>query len=398
MKSAILSFAITLVTIQCNAQKSTEQFTDDFRHQIGALQSGEIKSLSLNSLSPIKALKLFNDKIDERDMSRHKDGLIDARDLKEIAAGSICKVSDSYVLIVAQDKRFGSLRAITISNDGAPIESFLLSDQLLYSGGDFYEVEARRYSPSRNYFFDESKDEFIFSSIFKIMEVDPEGQLIDFEWHQDETVGRIKIKVTQEGKFIQGESSPVETGELNLTEFTLISEFFSKDQKPSIDHKDEGGSVELHLGLGQTALFLDDSPIIHDQIFRVRSEKMGKFRVYQQYQTSLGFNGDGDYCTLVSESFTSDWEELEMKNDLFSIKKYSDQERKQFDAISLKQLKKELEKNCDEYHHDVLKNSKEEDIADFVDIKRINLKIEFTDASTNDIVVKYVSFLIPQGC
>ena len=112
-----------------------------------------------------------------------------------------------------------------------------------------------------------------------------------------------------------------------------------------------------------------------------------------------GINGDGDDGTMDSLLYVSDWTELELKNDLFSIQKYLDKDSEKTINISVQDLKKITERECGEYHLSLIDDlTDREDIASISEILEVILKIRFTDQEKNTSAIQYLIFEISAGC
>lgn len=371
-----------------------------FHEKIEALQSGELSNISLHFMDSIKIKKIIGEKIDDRDNDRYKSGFIQAKQLKVISASSICEITNNYILLIAEDtsKR---LRALTVSTEGKPIESVLISDSLLYLSKDWYEYEARRYSPSKRYHYNTISHEFTFSTIFKIRTPEYEEVLIDYNNHEDETTNRRRIKVNEEGYFTDPTYEYINSNKIEFTGFTLRSAFFQKNsglkiKNQSYHNKDK--KFRIYLDRDQSIEFLNNTLSAHDQIIRVIPEKKGKIEVYQKITYGLNIIGDGDNCELQKPEYTSDWAKLEMKNDLTSMKKYSDNERVT-PKISVKDLKSMIKTECGDYYLTLTNHiDRPRDILSLVRPREVILRINFTNAETNITSTEYIIFVIANGC
>jgi len=372
-----------------------------FHAKIKALQSGELSNLSLRFMDSIKIKQSFGEKIDDRDSERHKSGFIQAGQLKEISASSICEITDNYILLVVEDK-FKQLRALTISPEGTPLESILIYDNLLYLSKNWYEYEARRYSPTKPYRYNPISHEFTFSTIFKIREPQYEEVLIDLKDHEDETTNRLRIRVNEEGFFTEPIYESIKSSEIDFDAFTLKSPFFEKISGHPIDHKSDENKDNLHkiyLDRDQSMELLSNHPVTHDIIIKIIPKTKGEIDVLQRYTNGLIVNGDGDYCELEDLIFMSNWETLDMKNDLVFIKKYSNDEKKITPEISVKDLKKKIKTECGVYHLSLTDYiNRKEDISSLVQPREVILKVNFTNAESNITTTEFIVFVIANGC
>ncbi len=397
-------FFLLLFTLNAYAQEEKlagRSGTKQFQANIRALQKGELSSMSLHFMDSIKVKQLMYEKIDERDAGRHKSGFISAKQLQPITRTSICEITDRYILLIVEDE-FKQLRALTVRLNGEPIESMLIVGNLLYLSRDWYEYEARRYSPSRPYHYNSYTHEFTFSTLFKLMEPHYEEVLIDLKDHMDETTNRWTLKVNEEGGFAHVTYEPINSNTIEYPAFTLKSGFFQnntgkvlKDQ--TYRHKDH--MFRIYLDRSQTLDFLNTALIAQDQVMRVMPKTKGKIEVFQRHINTLSINGDGDYCELDAVLFTSDWEKVEMKNDLFSLQKYAESEQKKISALSLQELKQKIKKECGDYHLSLTKHiERAEDIPTLAYIREVIIKIDFTDAESAVTTTEYLILVMANGC
>ncbi|MCP4484553.1 MAG: hypothetical protein GY823_08345 [Flavobacteriaceae bacterium] len=393
-----------IITVNSFAQKNSHEQNNSntpFHVKIKALQSGEISSFSLCFKDSIKIKQSIGEKIDDRDADRHKSGFIWAEQLKAISASSICEITDNYTLLIVEDK-FKQLRALTVSPEGVPIESILIYDNLLYLSKDWYEYEARRYSPTRLYHYNPKIHEFTYSTIFKIREPQYEEVLIDLNDHEDETTNKQRIKVNEEGFFTEPIYEHINSRKIDFDVFTLKSPFFEKISGHPIDHKSDGNKDNLHkiyLDRDQSMELLSNHPVTHDIIIKIIPKTKGEIDVLQRYTNGLIVNGDGDYCELEDLIFMSNWETLDMKNDLVSIKKYSNDEKKITPEISVKDLKKKIKTECGVYHLSLTDYiNRKEDISSLVQPREVILKVNFTNAESNITTTEFIVFVIANGC
>lgn len=371
-----------------------------FCTKIEALQGGELSNLSLEFMDSIKIKKVIGEKIDHRDDQRYKSGFIQPGQLKAISASSICEITDHYILLVVEDKH-KQLRALTVRLDGTPIESILIYDNLLYLSRDWYEYEARRYAPNRPYHYNPLSNEFTFSTIFKIRAPQYEEVLIDWKDHEDETTNRRRIKVNEAGYFTDLTYEYIESNKIVFTDFTLKSSFFQENTGKTIKNQsnhNKDKKFRIYLDREQSIELLTNTPSAHDQIIRVIPEAKGKIEVYQSITYGLNINGDGDNCELKNPTYTSDWEQLGMENDLASMKKYADDER-ETPEISVNDLKRKIETECGDYHLSLMHHiDRPEAILSLLRPREVILKINFTNTETNRTTTEYIIYVIADGC
>lgn len=381
------------------AQDNVDNGGSQFQRQIQHLIAGKITKMSLEFLDSIKINTVLQEKIDDRDLDRNRNGLISAGQLNDISVSSICEITDNYTLIVVEDK-YQQLRALTVSANGIPIESILISDNLLFLAKDWYEYEARRYSPSRPYYYDSLKHEFRFSTIFKIMEPRSDGVLIDLKDHEDETTNQHVVKVNNDGKFEYSSYKQINHNSIKFPFFTLKSSFFDSEwAKSNESYYSNDSTCRIILDSDQSLQLLNNNLYDQDEIIRIIPYTRGKMEVHQRHVNVLAINGDGDYCTMDSLRYVSDWTELELKNDLFSVQKYLDEDSEKTINISVQDLKRITERECGEYHLSLIDDlTDREDIASISEIREVILKIRFTDQEKNTSAIQYLIFEISAGC
>ena len=234
--SVILLLLTTVNLIGQNSSIGQSNASTTFQKKIEGLESGELSNVSLHFMDSIRIKKIIGEKIDDRDYDRFKSGFIQAEQLKAISVSSICEITDNYILLVVEDK-FKQLRALTVHLDGKPIESILICDSLLYLSKDWYEYEARRYSPTRPFHYNPKSHEFTFSTVYKIRAPQYEEVLIDLKDHEDETTNRRRIKVNEEGYFMQPTYENINSNKIEFTAFTLKSSFFQENSGKTIKNQ-----------------------------------------------------------------------------------------------------------------------------------------------------------------
>lgn len=398
--TVILLLIITLNSFAQNQSPELRNSYTPFHLKIESLQNGELSNVSLLFLDSIKIKNIIGEKIDDRDYDRYKSGFIKSGQLKAISASSICEITDNYILLVVEDK-FKKLRALTVHPDGTPIESILIYDGLLYLSKDWYEYEARRYSPTRPFHYNPITHEFTFSTIFKIRAPQYEEVLIDLKDHEDETTNRRRIKVNEEGYFTEPTYEHIKSNKIELTAFTLKSTFFQENSGKTINNqsnKSKDNKFRIYLDRDQSVEILNNTLSTHDQIFRVIPKAKGKIEVYQRITYGLNINGDGDNCELKEPTYAPDWDKLTLKNDLTSFKKYSSNGRMTTE-ISIKDLKSKIKTECGDYHLSLTNHiDRPEDISYLLQPREVILKINFTNTETNITTTEHIVFMIANGC
>lgn len=394
---------LLITTVNSFAQNQSPEQRNSytpFYVKIKALQNCELSNVSLLFLDSIKIKKIIGEKIDDRDYDGYKSGFIKAGQLKAISASSICEITDNYILLVVEDK-FKKLRALTLRPDGTPIESILIYDGLLYLSKDWYEYEARRYSPTRPFHYNPMSHEFTFSTIFKIRAPQYEEVLIDLKDHEDETTNRRRIKVNKEGYFTEPTYEYINSNKIEFTAFTLKSTFFQENSGKTIKNQSnhsKDNKFRIYLERDQSIEILNNTLSAHDQIIKVIPEAKGKIEVYQRITYGLNINGDGDNCELKEPTYASDWDKLKLNNDLASFKKYSSNGR-MTTKISVKDLKSKIKTECGDYHLSLTNHiDRPEGISSLLQPREVILKINFTNTETNITATEYIIFMIANGC
>lgn len=408
-KTALPKWGILMIvlflTISPKSYSQTENPNDDaysspFLTKITALRSGELSKMSLEFMDSIKIKFLIGEKIDDRDAKRYKSGYLRAGQLQEIGASSICEITDKYILLVVEDE-FSQLRALTVLPDGTPIECVLIYDRMLYVSRDWHEYEARRYSPARAYHYDPRSHEFTFSTIFKIRAPQHEETLIDFKDHEDETTNRRRIKVNEEGLFDQPSYEIIHTNAIYFQGLTLKSSFFEENSgkiRSNQSYHFDDSIKRIYLDQDQSAQLFNNAISAHDQIIRIIPDAIGEIEVSQRITYGLNLMGDGDNCELDSPVVSSNWEKLEMMNDLVSLRRYGEKDRIN-PQISVSDLKSKIKKQCGNYHHSLTNDiNRPEDISSLVRPREVTLRIYFTNAEKTINTTEYVIFVLANGC
>ena len=392
----ILLLITTVNSIAQNHNPKHRNSYTPFHLKIEALQSGKLSNVSIHFMDSIKIKKMIGEKIDDRDYERYKSGFFQVRELNAISASSICEITDKYILLVVEDKS-KKLRALTVRPDGTPIESILICDSLLYLTKDWYELEARRYSPTRRYHYNPMSHEFTFSTIFKIRAPQYEEFLIDLKDHEDETTNRQRIKVNKEGYFTNLTYEYVNSNKIDFTTFTLKSTFFQESSGKTIEnqsnhHKDN--KFRIYLDRKQSLEILNNTLLAHDQIIKLIPKAKGEIEVYQRVTYGLDINEDSDNCELKETIYSSDWTKLEMNNDLTSVKRYSSDELIT-PEISVKDLQNIIKTECEDYHLSLTNHiDSPENISSLILPKEVILRIIFTNIESNISTTEYIIFVL----
>ena len=380
---------------------NSEEAPFDFQSSLKGLLEGSIPSLSLASLDSIPIVTVMHEKIDERDQRRHPYGYLNPQFFQEITTQDIQEVTEEFVLLVVEDQ-FGQLRAVTFTPEGVPIESILLNDQLYFAGSIAHEVESRRYSPSIPYFYDRIGHEFVFSTIFKIMSPEENNPLVDLHFHEDETTNICRVAVNEQGRFSDARIEQVNSPKISFERFALTSPFFiqlSDKLREGVDYKKRGDSLSIYLDRDQSIQLLSNDVLFGAVTFRMLDADSGTFSVSQQYISTFGISGDGDFCDLQSPVYTSAWKNLTLEYDLFDLAKYSQKQQSAIPEITAKNFKKLVKKQCGKYHYQYVKHVRtKEDVASFSSISQIVLKIDYQPYASDEIFTTYVVFELARSC
>jgi len=401
-----IGFTLALIMIlatNVSGQTTTnfEEAPFDFQSSLKGLLEGSIPSLSLASMDSIPIVTVMHEKIDERDQRRHPYGYLNPHFFKEIKTKDIQEVSEKFVLLVVEDQ-FGQLRAVSFTPEGVPIESILLNDQFYYAGSIAHEVESRRYSPSIPYFYDRIDHEFVFSTIFKIMSPGENNPLVDLHFHEDETTNICRVAVSAQGRFSSAHFEQVSSPKIYFERFALASPFFnqlSDKLREGVDYQKRGDSLSIYLDRDQSVQLLSNDVLFGAVTFRMLDADSGTFSVSQQYISTFGISGDGDFCDLKSPAYLSDWKLLNTEYDLFDVAKYSQEQQSAIPEITAKNFKKLVKKQCGKYHYQYVKHVRtKEDVASFSLISQIVLKIDYQPYASAEIFTTYVVFELARGC
>jgi hypothetical protein len=396
---ALILMLATNVSGQTTTNSEVAPF--DFQSSLKGLLAGSIPSLSLASMDSIPIVTVMHEKIDERDQRRHPYGYLNPRFFKEIKAKDIQEVSEKFVLLVVEDQ-FGQLRAVTCTQQGVPIESILLNDLFYYPNRIAHEVESRRYSPAIPYFYDRIGHEFVFSTIFKIMSPGKNKPLVDLYFHEDETTNICRVAVSAQGRFGDARFEQVNSPEIYCERFALTSPFFnqlSDTLREGVDYQKRGDSLSIYLDRDQSIQLLSNDVLFGAITFRLLDADSGTFSVSQQYKSTFGINGDGDFCDLKSPAYLSDWKLLKTEDDLFDVAKYSQEQQSVMPEISAKNFKKLVKKQCGKYHYQYVKHVRtKEDVASFSSISQIVLKIDYQPYASEEIFTTYVILQLAGSC
>ena len=349
----------------------------------------------------IKIAQLIGEKIDDRNLDRHKSGFIRVEEFSEIKNTDVIHTDENYVLIVVED-RYLQHWALTISADEKPIEAFLLSGELYYTGFDFNEFEARRYSPSVPYYFDPLKQQFEFSSIFKVILPDEQSTLIDIDFHLDETTNKRYVQVDENGHFENVKFVDSETNYVLFDEFEIHSSFFQQNSGlkiAEISERESLDTVKVFFDLDQTMSLLRNDAFSQNLTLRFISKEPGTFSLFQRFNGGIGISGDGDFCDIQEPDFLSAWLALDMSYDIVDLHKYTEEEQRWNPNMSIEDFKELVLKECGEYHYSFVEYIQtEEQIQSFCLVENITLKVVFSPSNGGDRVTKYLVFVLANSC
>ena len=395
-----LSFAQDTVSTQRPTKHS-------FLENIRQLVDGQMENLPLKLKADSISIQYFiGDKIDDRDKDQHPSGKLAIRDFEAIDATSVCSITDQYVLVVSNYKN--QLRALSIDVDGNPISSFLLVDQFIYVSRDFYEIESRRFSPNQPFFFDTDKQQFIFSSIFKIKEPRIHDHWIDLHHHDDEMNHRMFLQVNEKGEFVACKKEVYLSNRIETDQMTLYSSFFQAHndkllQPPTI--KKDKDTTTIFLDLDQSHAYLH-AKNKSDHLVRVIPKSIegveltGQMKVSQQFETNFVLNSDGDYCIIEDKRYTSNWRESTMQDDIFCVEQYTRTTIHSLVTNSLTTFKQMVREACPTYRYmnDLQAYDHLDQMNKHISLSRIRLKIQFISADEKYSFTHFFVFKLQDGC
>lgn len=394
-------FIIPLLFGGNNETASSEAFLEQMR----ALKKGELQKVEYTLADSIKSIVFLEEKIDERDASRNKSGYIRTDEFIALTPESVVDITDRYILLVVEN-RYGQLRAATFGLDGSPIESTLIYDNLFFMMWEFREYEARRYSPRKKFHFEIGSRDFIFSTIFKTTEV---AQHEDLEWQidwegPDETNHLHRIRVNEYGRLGDHRYEEISSNSIVFEDFSIESSFYRDNEGKEL--KDESirtvtdGIFHIYLDRDASMNVLGESYADADQVMRIMPrEDSVKIQVFQRYSNMLMNNGDGDFCEIDSPTFESEWEELPMELNVFSLQRYTAEEQSQFMEITVNDFKEAVKAECGSYHYDLVRSvESQDDLKQHVGMKEITLKILCTNIQTGESSEEQLIFVIAHGC
>lgn len=363
--------------------------------------AGNISQLNLTGDDSVKIAQLIGEKIDDRNLNRHKSGFIRVEEFSEIKNGDIIHAEDKYFLIVVKD-RYLQHWALTLNAEGKPIEGFLLSSELYYTGYDFHEFEARRYSPSLPYSFDAIKEQFEFSSIFKVILPDEHSTLIDIDFHLDETTNKRYVQVDENGHFENVKFVDSESNYVLFDEFEIHSSFFQQNtglKIAEISERENLDTVKVFFDLDQTMNLLRNDAFSQNLTLRFISKEPGTFSLFQRYNGGIGISGDGDFCDIEKPDFASAWRALDMSYDIVDLHKYTEEEQQWSPNMSIEDFKELVLNECGDYHYSFVEYIQtEEQMQSFCLVENITLKVIFSPNDGGDIITKYLVFVLANSC
>jgi hypothetical protein len=89
-----------------------------------------------------------------------------------------------------------------------------------------------------------------------------------------------------------------------------------------------------------TFLTIDLAETLEGQQIEIIPKNLVDITVEQCYQTSLTIYNEGPHCDLLEwRHYTSAWQTLEGKSNIFTANKYTEAERKKFPVVSLDEVK-----------------------------------------------------------
>jgi hypothetical protein len=363
--------------------------------------AGNISQLNLTGDDSVKIAQLIGEKIDDRNLNRHKSGFIRVEEFSEIKNGDIIHAEDNYFLIVVKD-RYLQHWALTLNAEGMAIEGFLLSSELYYTGYDFHEFEARRYSPSIPYYFNPIKEQFEFSSIFKVIMPDEYSTPIDIDFHLDETTNKRYVQVDENGHFKNVKFVDSKSNYVLFDEFEIHSSFLQQSTGLKIAELSERESldtVKVFFDLDQTMTLLRNDAFSQNLTLRFISKEPGTFSLFQRYNGGIGISGDGDFCDIEKPDFTSAWRGLDLGYDVVDLYKYTEEEQQWNPNMSIENFKQLVLNECGNYHHTFVEYIQtEEQMQSFCLVENITLKVIFLPNDGGDPITRYLVFVLANSC
>ena len=333
----------------------------------------------------VKIAQLIGEKIDDRNLDRHKSGFIRVEEFNAIKNTDVIHANENYFLIVVED-RYLQHWALTISADEKPIEGFLLSSELYYTGFDFHEFEARRYSPSVPYCFDPLKQQFEFSSIFKVILPDEQSTLIDIDFHLDETTNKRYVQVDENGHFKNVKFVDSKSNYILFDEFEIHSSFLQQNSGlkiAEISERESLDTVKVFFDLDQTMSLLRNDAFSQNLTLRFISKEPGTFSLFQRFNGGIGISGDGDFCDIQEPDFPSAWLAIDMSYDIVDLHKYTEEEQQWNPNMSIEDFKELVLNECGEYHYSFVEYIQtEEQIQSFCLVENITLKVVFSPSKS----------------
>ncbi|MGB2412742.1 MAG: hypothetical protein ACPH9Q_03345 [Schleiferiaceae bacterium] len=363
--------------------------------------TGETNQLNLLEDDSVKIAQLIGEKIDDRNLDRHKSGFVRVEEFNAIKNTDVIHANENYFLIVVED-RYLQHWALTISANEKPIEAFLLSSELYYTGYDFHEFEARRYSPSIPYYFNPLKQQFEFSSIFKVILPDEQSTLIDIDFHLDETTNKRYVQVDENGHFENVKFVDSESNYVLFDEFEIHSSFFQENSGlkiAEISERESLDTVKVFFDLDQTMNLLRNDAFSQNLTLRFISKEPGTFSLFQRYNGGIGISGDGDFCDIEKPDFASAWRGLAMSYDIVDLHNYTEEEQQWNPNISIENFKQLVLNECGNYHHTFVEYIQtEEQVQSFCLVENITLKVIFLPNDGGDPITRYLVFVLANSC
>jgi len=226
--------------------------------------------------------------------------------------------------------------------------------------------------------------------------------LVDLHFHEDETTNICRVAVSAQGRFSSAHFEQVSSPKIYFERFALASPFFnqlSDKLREGVDYQKRGDSLSIYLDRDQSIQLLSNDVLFGAVTFRMLDADSGTFSVSQQYISTFGISGDGDFCDLKSPAYLSDWKLLNTEYDLFDVAKYSQEQQSAIPEITAKNFKKLVKKQCGKYHYQYVKHVRtKEDVASFSSISQIVLKIDYQPYASEEIFTTYVVFELARSC
>ncbi len=223
----------------------------------------------------------------------------------------------------------------------------------------------------------------------------------------------IKISIIDNGKNINGEWVAIEGTNTNIKGYVFNGYLTLKKPNNPLKINFEDFALEMKLDIWDKNKILEkvqkDSAIVFVELgdspegkqLKITSLKNKKIELFQRYENSITIMNEGPHCDLKEwKHYYSDWEKLLYNNssNAFLTKTYTKENREQFIAIDINNLKQIVKERCGESWYKLVENIKSVNEYPYgITTSRIFLKLIITHKN-NSITEKIIVFEIPMGC